>query len=246
MRQADDRDAREVIWEMEKRKDRAFQQRIYLTEIIWPDQNANRATFGIMGNTNNVYLVKLDAETGITCSCPDCNIRGNFCKHCFFVILRVLGVPFDVFVRDVPELDETVRRFSVPDCVGPKLLTFLLNRHVSQDLRIGNDEERDRATQETMDLFYDEEHNDAQIPNRVPAKAKKNNKKQKVERAEVPRKCIDGECAICFEDMIEGKEDIVFCRYSCGQNLHQDCMLKWSDKKRDSDITCPYCRAKWF
>lgn len=237
---SDDED--QEITQLRQRKERAFSQRIYLTEILWPNRNVNRATFGIMGTTNSVYLVKIDPDEGICCSCPDCNISRNFCKHCLFVVLRVLSVPFEHVTRNIPRYQGNNGRFSVSQIVYTNMLSFLLDherRASIGELRVQNEEERNRFSQETIDLFNNNEET-------VTVGKKKPEKKRPLEKPEVERKAIEGECSICFEEMSDGKEEIVFCRFSCGQNLHQDCMLKWSNKKRDSDITCPYCRAPWF
>lgn len=235
-----------------ERKNRAFEQRIYLTETIWPNQNVANATFGIQGSTGALYLVNVDATNYlIDCTCPDFKIRGNFCKHCFFVTLRVLRMSFPELTRDMPEIDESNNKLTLPESVGERLLTYLLrqNQRLSEgELRVNDEEERARLASQTVEVFNNQTA-DQQEPVLITTERK--TKKQKVEnkpieKPEVPRKPIEGECAICFEDMDTSKEEVDFCRYSCGQNLHLDCMLKWSNKKRDDDITCPYCRSKWF
>lgn len=57
------------------------------------------------------------------------------------------------------------------------------------------------------------------------------------------RKPIEGECPICYDEL-DDKEATVFCKYSCGNNIHRDCMQKWV-KISKGKATCPYCRAKW-
>ncbi|KUI56124.1 E3 ubiquitin-protein ligase Zswim2 [Cytospora mali] len=64
------------------------------------------------------------------------------------------------------------------------------------------------------------------------------------------RKAVDGDCPICFEEMEEGKEGIVWCKAACGQNIHKQCFEMWSSTKKKSDgahakVTCPYCRSVW-
>jgi hypothetical protein len=58
------------------------------------------------------------------------------------------------------------------------------------------------------------------------------------------RKPIEGECPICYDDLEPGKDAIVYCKASCGNNVHKDCMQKWIVMTRDK-ATCPYCRATW-
>jgi len=57
------------------------------------------------------------------------------------------------------------------------------------------------------------------------------------------RKPIEGECPICYDEL-EDKEHTVYCRSSCGNNVHSECMQKWNAISRGKP-TCPYCRAKW-
>ncbi|USP76599.1 hypothetical protein yc1106_03873 [Curvularia clavata] len=57
------------------------------------------------------------------------------------------------------------------------------------------------------------------------------------------RKPIEGECPICYDEL-DKKEDIVYCKSSCGNNIHKVCMQNWMAAARGK-ATCPYCRAKW-
>ncbi|KAJ4365220.1 hypothetical protein N0V83_008838 [Neocucurbitaria cava] len=57
------------------------------------------------------------------------------------------------------------------------------------------------------------------------------------------RKPIEGECPICYDELSD-KESVVYCKVSCGNNVHKDCMQKWMAMTRGK-TTCPYCRAKW-
>jgi hypothetical protein len=58
------------------------------------------------------------------------------------------------------------------------------------------------------------------------------------------RKPIEGECPICYDDLEPAKDAIVYCKASCGNNVHKDCMQKWISMSRGK-ATCPYCRATW-
>jgi hypothetical protein len=58
------------------------------------------------------------------------------------------------------------------------------------------------------------------------------------------RKPIEGECPICYDDLEPRKDAIVYCKASCGNNVHKDCMQKWISMTRGK-ATCPYCRATW-
>lgn len=106
-----------------------------------------------------------------------------------------------------------------------------------------------------MEVYEEDLTSANSINNSISNRATKNlNKRQKTSKQtavktktqEVEQKPIEGECAICFEDMDKSKEDVAFCRFSCGQNFHHACILIWCNNKSDANITCPLCRAKWF
>lgn len=63
------------------------------------------------------------------------------------------------------------------------------------------------------------------------------------------RKAVDGDCSICFEEMEGDKEELVWCRAACGQNIHKQCFETWSATKKSggarAKVTCPYCRSIW-
>ncbi|RYP07330.1 hypothetical protein DL764_002582 [Monosporascus ibericus] len=73
----------------------------------------------------------------------------------------------------------------------------------------------------------------------------KHNAKERQE--EKNRKAIDGDCPICFTPF-EDRDDTVYCRAQCGQNMHTECFEMWAATKRASArdrVTCPMCRAPW-
>ncbi|CAP67713.1 uncharacterized protein PODANS_1_16030 [Podospora anserina S mat+] len=64
------------------------------------------------------------------------------------------------------------------------------------------------------------------------------------------RKPVEGDCPICFEelDTATKKEEIVWCKAACGQNVHKQCFDMWAATKRGQgrgEVTCPYCRSVW-
>ena len=66
------------------------------------------------------------------------------------------------------------------------------------------------------------------------------------QRKQVPRKPIEGDCPICFEKLKE-EDGLVYCKYSCGNNVHEACFKQWKDTKSDvgQEVKCTYCRARW-
>ncbi|KAK4174163.1 hypothetical protein QBC36DRAFT_45512 [Triangularia setosa] len=65
------------------------------------------------------------------------------------------------------------------------------------------------------------------------------------------RKPIAGDCPICFEEFDANdnkKEEIVWCKAACGQNIHKQCFDMWAATKKGQgrrEVTCPYCRSVW-
>lgn len=59
------------------------------------------------------------------------------------------------------------------------------------------------------------------------------------------RKPVEGDCPICFSELGDEKESVVWCRAACGQNIHQECFETWAKTKTSGDVTCPMCRSVW-
>ncbi|OSS51808.1 hypothetical protein B5807_03658 [Epicoccum nigrum] len=59
------------------------------------------------------------------------------------------------------------------------------------------------------------------------------------------RKPIKGECPICYDELDAKKDKIVYCKASCGNNVHKVCMTSWIQATARGKATCPYCRAIW-
>lgn len=225
---------------MRARRDRAFQQRIYLIDTLWPDRNVADVTFAILGTKKDVYLVNFCGQ-GITCTCHDFVQRQHLCKHCLFVCLRVLKIPFEELVTY--EDDGTVSESMLAALFRVAIAPAAEVRRDSIDLE--DDAERIEYTREAVSLFHAQEAQVLSPPRPVRERKARPPKKARVEKATVEQRLpLDEPCAICFEDLVADKEEIVFCSYSCGKSLHADCFNRWIDKKEQA--TCVYCRANWF
>lgn len=57
----------------------------------------------------------------------------------------------------------------------------------------------------------------------------------------------DEDCPICCMPFEPEKEEIVYCKAACGNNIHRDCFNTWAQtKKREHrPVTCPFCRTLW-
>ena len=56
------------------------------------------------------------------------------------------------------------------------------------------------------------------------------------------RKPIKGDCPICLDNLNNGKK-IIYCKYTCGNNIHEHCFNKWCEFKSKKE--CIYCRGDW-
>ncbi|KAJ5907903.1 hypothetical protein N7495_000585 [Penicillium taxi] len=62
--------------------------------------------------------------------------------------------------------------------------------------------------------------------------------------AEENHKPADGDCPICFMEF-KPNEKLVWCKASCGNNVHKVCFDQWAATTRKSGVRCVYCRADW-
>jgi len=60
------------------------------------------------------------------------------------------------------------------------------------------------------------------------------------------QKKIEGDCPICYEEM-KPTDNLVFCKFSCGNSVHLHCWNKWCDirKQAAEELKCIYCRSRW-
>ncbi|GIM11794.1 hypothetical protein Vretimale_15256 [Volvox reticuliferus] len=74
---------------------------------------------------------------------------------------------------------------------------------------------------------------------------------EKTPAGQVKRREIDEEdpCPICYEDMVgQDLDNLVWCRFGCGRNVHGKCMGVWMEHQVQSlgkELTCPLCRSEW-
>ncbi|CAD6590956.1 MAG: hypothetical protein ASARMPREDX12_005305 [Alectoria sarmentosa] len=59
------------------------------------------------------------------------------------------------------------------------------------------------------------------------------------------RKEASGDCPICFTEFEADRDEIVWCRAKCGNNLHRDCFEQWARSQAGKEIRCVYCRTPW-
>ncbi|RAH74619.1 uncharacterized protein BO66DRAFT_388091 [Aspergillus aculeatinus CBS 121060] len=70
-------------------------------------------------------------------------------------------------------------------------------------------------------------------------------KEQSTEDNAGNRKPIEGDCPICFMEFEPQREDIVWCRAACGNNIHKACFQQWAATQQAQGVRCVYCRSPW-
>lgn len=65
--------------------------------------------------------------------------------------------------------------------------------------------------------------------------------KEKTTSIEVKRKSLDDLCPICLDDLSNG-DDIDYCKYTCGKNIHKACFEMWSKQQNNK---CVFCKQSW-
>jgi len=59
------------------------------------------------------------------------------------------------------------------------------------------------------------------------------------------RKPTDGECPICYMELDEPHNELVWCKAQCGHNLHRPCFDQWAKSQGGREVRCVYCRTPW-
>ena len=53
---------------------------------------------------------------------------------------------------------------------------------------------------------------------------------------------LDDCCPICLDDLTNG-ENVDYCKFSCGKNVHVFCFQMWCKKQQNE--SCIFCRSPW-
>ena len=73
------------------RIERCYTDNIYLIESIPPEEDDSyKRKYLIMGNSGRTYKVTITNRP--SCTCPDYIMRGNRCKHIYFVLIRIMNI----------------------------------------------------------------------------------------------------------------------------------------------------------
>lgn len=110
----------------EERKQRAFNQPIYLLKMLDEESTDTCRKFYVTGTTGNKYTVTI--SNNISCSCPDNSHNKKVCKHLYFVMLRIMKT---MDVKSAYTDEELVDMFKkIPTHIDPKLRAEIIDNIV--------------------------------------------------------------------------------------------------------------------
>ncbi len=198
---------------------RSLTQPFYLLDYSF---NGREAIFNISGTTTNVYKVIL-TNFKIKCDCPDmvrCESMRCICKHCWFILLKVLKV----YHYNAPRT--LFNRVSqIPTDYANTLIFNDIDRDYIQHCYMNLDRHIDRAVcNDDLKEMYYRIKEDGSRPNIFEEKTKE----------------IDDNCPICMIEF-DKNNDLINCP-TCKKYLHKECIDSWLKIKKN----CPMCRSDVF
>jgi hypothetical protein len=226
-----------------KRYDRAVKEPLYLLdkyyetteeydettgEIINRTINDDCLIFKICGSTKNIYTVRIQ-NCVIECDCPDymsgCARYGVICKHCCFVLYKVLRLLDDIFQPLKHDMNLTLTETHI---------NYLKHRFTIMVMGIQlNDLRGDILVDKSMLSKYKNMKMQKDSESHTC-----NNKFVYDGDLESAKKKID-ECPICFGDF-DLSTKMAICPV-CSNILHLKCAIKWINM---GQVSCVYCRSE--
>ncbi len=194
-------------------------------------------TYDVTGSTGNVYCVTIGCV--INCTCPH-HLQGWQCKHIVRILTKVYRLPhYNQYIR---------RRKLTPD----ELATLTLQaKGIPKSIKV---EEQVLAVYEACQELKAKSAA-ASTQEALESQTEGDAKAQEVTLSGRPRCLIglesegkDETCFVCFGDLVDSEERVVFCKAQCGKNIHEVCIKRCleSAKERGQEESCPLCRVRWI
>lgn len=211
-----------------ERFQKIFYESLFLLNIV---NKTHDVIFKVAGSTSNVYSVRINKSfelNNIFCDCPDskkwANIHGVVCKHCVFIIFKVLKLfPYKNILSNITT-DERGEEFLEKRKLNKDNIEVI---NVFLDLFNINE----TKCSDFIRSDYIEKYNLLKERENNPVSDILEKKEDPVEH-----------CLVCFDDFdtetMFSKEHNSQCLV-CKNIFHKECLNKWFLYNK----TCPYCRS---
>lgn len=153
-------------------------------------------------------------------------------------IMGTTGNVYTVSIKNIPECTCPDHQTRNKRC---KHIYFVLLRI----MKVSEDQEDNNYSNEDLTSMFNKIPN---IAKNCMVEANVQNKYHNLKIADdkksinVGQQSLDDMCPICLDDLKNG-EDVNYCKFSCGKNIHVQCFQMWC-KKQPKEL-CVYCRNPW-
>jgi len=223
---------KKMRYQQKSRLDRIYSQTFYL--IDQKSLNPNQHQFVVSGSTANLYKVTLklnqpDFDQTVSCNCPDDAKKWSRseivkCKHCCFVLLKVLRLPVEWLELEVLNFDQLERIQAA--CRNLVIRSELTNQ----------------SYQEQYQKILNQKIKNGEMTNSGKKKLvlTRRDQKEKTNKFSVTKELDqEDDCPICFDVLMAANS---FQCPTCRNVVHQACMKKWLSTGHKN---CVYCRGDW-
>eukprot|EP00347_Sterkiella_histriomuscorum_P013897 403362939 len=173
----------------------------------------------------DIHQKKFKVQIGSVISCSCGGGRSEHCVHTIYALVKIFRIE---------EGDELIWQLSFTDAEIQKLYKIVMLK----EARHGIDRTMERQQNNNHNNF---ESDSFELPPKKP-------KAPQVKRDLVNRMILDKDepCCVCHENM-KNTDNLTYCKYGCGRNIHIDCIEVWVKHKlsNNQQITCPLCRTDW-
>ena len=187
--------------------------------------------------TENRKKYKVQIGYEVSCSCG--GGRTEHCVHTIFALVKIFRID---------ELSPLVWQLSFIDSEISKIIQ---NRHNYMNRMRRNESDSSFRPPRYVDNSYAAMYEGAFNSDLVGGGGGAGHQQQRSagpKKKTVERMDLEPEtpCCICHEDM-KDDENLTYCKFSCGQNLHVECAEHWVKHKMsiNQKVTCPLCRTDW-
>eukprot|EP00347_Sterkiella_histriomuscorum_P003657 403363451 len=202
----------------------------------------------------DIHQKKFKVQIGSVISCSCGGGRSEHCVHTIYALVKIFRME---------EGDELIWQLSFTDAEIQKIIQ---NRHAQRgqtwnrqnygvynqvyqsgfNLGGGNNNRQQSHSIQPNRRQQNNNHSNFESDNfELPPKKPK---APQVKRDQVNRMILDKDepCCVCHENM-KNTDNLTFCKYGCGRNIHIDCIEVWVKHKlsNNQQITCPLCRTDW-